>query len=128
VQPGFPLMSVVDLGDVWIEANYKETQVRRLRPGLKAEVRVDTYADRVLHGHVESLEAGSGAAFSLFPPENATGNWVKVVQRIPVKILLDDYRPEEDGPVLRTGMSALATVYPDTVPFLSRLLRFLPGF
>ena len=128
VQPGFPLMAVVDLEDLWVVANFKETQIRHLRPGLKAEIEVDSYAGMTLHGHVESIEAGSGAAFSLFPAENATGNWVKVVQRVPVKLLLDAYRPEPGGPVLRVGMSAVVTVRPEVLPFLPRLFAFLPGF
>jgi membrane fusion protein (multidrug efflux system) len=128
VQPGFPLLSVVDLDDIWVEANYKETQLLRIQRGLQAEIEIDTYPGRSLRGHVDSIEAGSGAAFSLFPPENATGNWVKVVQRIPVKIRLDDYRPQEGGPVLRVGMSTLVAVYPRELPFLPRFFSFLPGF
>ena len=75
--------------EVWITANFKETQLRHMRPGQPAEIRVDAYPNRMLRGHVESIQAGSGARFSLLPPENATGNYVKVVQRVPVKIVLD---------------------------------------
>jgi len=127
VGAGTPLMAVVDLQDLWVEANYKETQLDRIRPGLEALVRVDTFPDRVFHGVVEGLQAGSGAAFSLFPPENATGNWVKVVQRIPVKVLLKPAPGEGDATRLRMGMSAEVTVIPAERPFLSRLFSFLPG-
>jgi membrane fusion protein (multidrug efflux system) len=106
VQPGEPLLAVVDLNDIWVEANFKETQLTRVRPGMRAEVEADTYSDRVFHGHVDSIMGGSGSAFSLFPPENATGNWVKIVQRIPVKIRLDDYPAQGEDMVLRVGMSA----------------------
>ena len=127
VQPGFPLLAVVDLDNVWVKANYKETQLTQIRPGLNAEVELDTYPGRILQGRVESLEAGSGAAFSLFPPENATGNWVKVVQRIPVKVVLDDFSPRESGILLRMGMSTRVTIQLEEKPFLSRFLSFLPG-
>ena len=112
VQPGAPLMAIVDLEDLWVEANYKEIQLEKIRPGQQAEVRLDIYPDQVLHGHVESIHAGTGAAFSLFPPQNATGNWVKIVQRIPVKIVLDGYAPGPDKPPPRVGMSAEVTIYP----------------
>lgn len=128
VQPGFPILSVVDLEDLWIEANFKETQLQHVRPGLRAEIKVDTYPGSILEGHVESIEAGSGAAFSLFPSENASGNWVKVVQRIPTKILLDNHDRNGNGPVLRVGMSTQVAVIPDELPFLPRLFSFLPGF
>lgn len=106
VQPGEPLMAIVDLDDIWVDANFKETQLTRVHPGMKAEVEVDTYPGTVFHGHVESIMGGSGSAFSLFPPENATGNWVKIVQRIPVKIVLDDYlQRRDDRKILRVGMS-----------------------
>ncbi len=128
VQPGFPLMAVVDLEDLWIEANYKETRFDKISPGLKADIHVYAYPGRVFKGRVESIEAGSGAAFSLFPPENATGNWVKVVQRIPVKIVLDEDAGGMDSPRLRLGMSAEVTVFPAEKTFPARLLSFLPGF
>jgi membrane fusion protein (multidrug efflux system) len=110
VQPGQPLLAVVSLTDVWVVANFKETQLGRLRPGLPAEVRVDTFPGRRWTGQVESIAAGTGARFSLLPPENATGNWVKVVQRIPVRIAL---APGDAGNphVLRAGMSAVVTVH-----------------
>jgi membrane fusion protein (multidrug efflux system) len=92
--------------DVWVTANFKETQLARVRPGQAVDIYVDAYPKLVLHGHVYSIQAGSGAAFSLLPPENATGNFVKVVQRVPVKIVLDQ-RPDV---VLGPGMSAVAYV------------------
>jgi membrane fusion protein, multidrug efflux system len=75
---------------VWVVANYKETQLKHMRPGQPVEVRVDAYPQLKLHGHVDSIQAGTGARFSLLPPENATGNYVKVVERVPVKIVLDE--------------------------------------
>jgi membrane fusion protein (multidrug efflux system) len=110
VQVGQPLLAVVSLTDVWVVANFKETQLTRMRPGLPAEVRVDTFADRRWAGRVDSIAAGTGARFSLLPPENATGNWVKVVQRIPVKIALAPGEPGNPH-VLRAGMSAVVTVH-----------------
>jgi membrane fusion protein (multidrug efflux system) len=80
--------------EVWIVANYKETQLRDMRPGQPVEIRIDAYPDRKLTGHVESVQPGSGTAFSLLPAENATGNFVKVVQRVPVKIVVDHWPPE----------------------------------
>jgi len=110
VEAGQPLLAVVPLQDVWVIANFKETQLARVRPGMKARVKVDSFPDRTFSGVVESISAGTGARFSLLPPENATGNWVKVVQRVPVKIVLD--RREFSNPhILRTGMSALVTIF-----------------
>jgi membrane fusion protein (multidrug efflux system) len=108
-QMGQPLLAIVPLHEVWVLANFKETQLARIRPGMAVEVRVDTFSDRVFKGTVDSLAAGTGARFSLLPPENATGNWVKVVQRLPVKITLD---PGQFGNphTLRAGMSAVVTV------------------
>jgi len=102
VQAGETLFSIVPK-KVWVVANYKETQLAHMRPGDPATVRVDAYPQYMFKGHVDSIQAGSGAQFSLFPPENATGNYVKVVQRVPVKILLDD--PSPPGVVLGPGMS-----------------------
>jgi membrane fusion protein, multidrug efflux system len=106
VQPGQPLLALVPLQEVWVLANFKETQLTRIRPGQKAEVRVDSFPGTVFHGTVDSISAGTGSRFSLLPPENATGNWVKVVQRVPVKIVLD---ARANGS-LRAGMSAYVTV------------------
>src|SRR5215813_7787359 len=108
-QMGQPLLAIVPLHEVWVLANFKETQLARIRPGMTAEVRVDTFTDRVFRGKVDSLSAGTGARFSLLPPENATGNWVKVVQRLPVKIRLDPGQFSNPH-TLRAGMSAVVTV------------------
>jgi membrane fusion protein (multidrug efflux system) len=109
VQPGQPLLALVPLRDVWVIANFKETQLTKIRPGQKAEVRVDTFSGTVFTGTVDSISAGTGSRFSLLPPENATGNWVKVVQRVPVKILLDGKSVGNPQP-LRAGMSAYVVV------------------
>ncbi|MBI2203088.1 MAG: HlyD family secretion protein [Candidatus Rokubacteria bacterium] len=109
VQPGQPLMAIVPLHQVWVVANFKETQLARIRPGMKADISVDTYAGKRYVGVVESISAGTGARFSLLPPENATGNWVKVVQRIPVKILLEAHA-HGNPHALRAGMSANVTI------------------
>ncbi|MGH9807184.1 MAG: HlyD family secretion protein, partial [Terriglobia bacterium] len=107
VQVGQPLFAIVS-PQVWVTANFKETQLTDMRPGQPAEVEVDAYPSRALRGHVDSIQAGSGARFSLLPPENATGNFVKVVQRVPVKIVFD----EQPGVprVLGPGMSAVPEV------------------
>jgi membrane fusion protein (multidrug efflux system) len=107
VQVGQALMSLVP-PRVWVIANFKETQLRSMRPGQPATISVDAYEGLQLHGHVDSIQAGSGAAFSLLPPENATGNYVKVVQRVPVKIVLDDQQNLQH--VLGPGMSVVPTV------------------
>ncbi|MEK7224900.1 MAG: HlyD family secretion protein [Bacteroidota bacterium] len=108
VQAGQPLMSVVPLDDIWVVANYKETQLERVKPGQKVEIKVDTYPDKKFRGNVDSIMAGTGSIFSLFPPENATGNYVKVVQRIPVKIIFD--KDSDPGHILRIGMSVESTI------------------
>jgi len=108
IQPGQPLMAVVPLDDPWIVANYKETQLARVRPGQKVRIKVDTYSGKAFEGVVDSIMAGTGAAFSLFPPENATGNYVKVVQRIPVKIVLK--KGTDPDHLLRMGMSVVPTI------------------
>src|SRR5262249_1144146 len=108
VQPGQALMALVPLQKVYIEANYKETQLTHVRVGQPVEIRADIYPDHLYHGKVESLSGGTGAAFSLLPPENATGNWVKVVQRLPVKITLTEPPPPELP--LRVGLSVEASI------------------
>jgi len=108
IREGQPLMAVVPLENVWIVANYKETQLSKVRPGQRVKIKVDTYPGRVFWGRVESIMAGTGAVFSLFPPENATGNYVKVVQRIPVKIILEGNTDPEH--ILRVGMSVVTTI------------------
>ncbi|MBI3988840.1 MAG: HlyD family secretion protein [candidate division NC10 bacterium] len=107
IQPGQPLMAIVSLRDVWIVANFKETQLTHVRTGQKVKITVDTYPGKVFTGTVESIQAGTGARFSLLPPENATGNFVKVVQRIPVKIVLDKH---PNPHILRPGMSVVPTI------------------
>jgi membrane fusion protein (multidrug efflux system) len=106
VQAGQPLMSIVNLDDIWVTANYKETQLERMKVGQRATIHVDAY-NRDYKGHVDSIGGGTGARFSLLPPENATGNYVKVVQRVPVKIV---FEPGQDLGGLRPGMSVVTTV------------------
>jgi membrane fusion protein (multidrug efflux system) len=89
VQPGQPLLALVT-GEVWVTANFKENQIGKLKPGEAVEIKVDAYPDKIFKAHVDSLQAGTGARFSLLPAENATGNYVKVVQRVPVKIVFDE--------------------------------------
>lgn len=109
IQPGQPLMTLVPPpSDLYVTANFKETQLEDVRVGQKAEIRADIYPGTVLHAHVDSISMGTGAAFALLPPENATGNWVKVVQRVPVKLVLDE-PPPADKP-LRIGLSVEAAV------------------
>jgi membrane fusion protein (multidrug efflux system) len=108
VQAGQPLMAVVSMRDLSIVANYKETQIHSVKPGLPVRIRVDALPDREFTGKVQSVMAGTGSAFSLFPPENASGNYIKVVQRIPVKIVLDPNQGAEE--LLRVGMSVNPTI------------------
>lgn len=110
VQPGQPLIMLVPLKtpQLWIQANYKETQLNHVYIGQPAKIKVDTYAGVEFKGRVDSIMAGTGAAFSLLPPENATGNWVKVVQRIPVKIVL--IPPFPANRPLRLGMSTEVSI------------------
>jgi membrane fusion protein (multidrug efflux system) len=108
VQAGQPLMSLVNLDDAYVVANFKETRIGRLKKGQKVTIRIDSYAGKKFDGTLDSIMAGTGAAFTLFPPENASGNYVKVVQRIPVKITFDDI--EEVQPLLRIGMSVVPTI------------------
>jgi membrane fusion protein (multidrug efflux system) len=103
VEPGDQVMSVVADTGMWIEANLKETQLTHVRVGQLVRIEVDTYPDLIWNGTVESISQATGAEFSILPPQNATGNWVKVVQRIPVRILVD---MRSDSPPLRAGMSA----------------------
>jgi membrane fusion protein (multidrug efflux system) len=108
LQAGQPLMAVVSLDNLSVIANYKETEVEHIRPGQPVDIKVDSYPGRVFKGKVDSIMAGTGVSFSLFPPENATGNFVKVVQRIPVKIALDPGADKDH--ILRIGMSVEPTV------------------
>ena len=109
VQTGQPLLALVQIGDVWVTANFKETQLKDMRAGQRATIDVDAFGGRELTGKVDSIAGATGARFSLLPPENATGNFVKVVQRVPVKIILDAGQDADHR--LRPGMSVTATVY-----------------
>jgi membrane fusion protein (multidrug efflux system) len=110
VQPGQEMMKIIPLdeADLWVTANFKETQLKNIKPGLPAEIAVDANG-KTYKGHVDSIAGGSGALFSLLPPENATGNYVKVVQRIPVKIVFD--KGQAKGHELRPGMSVVPKVW-----------------
>jgi len=107
VQIGQPVLSIADVDDVWVTANFKENQLQQVRPGQKVVIRVDAYA-RDYTGRVDSVAGASGARYSLLPPENATGNYVKVVQRLPVKIVLDPGQNSDH--LLRLGMSVTPKV------------------
>ena len=107
VQPGQALLTLVPLKDIWVTANFKETQLRHMKPGQKVQISVDTYG-RTFHGYVESIAAATGEKYSLLPPENATGNYVKVVQRIPVRLRFN--RGQDPNHLLRPGMSVTVTV------------------
>ncbi len=108
VQTGQPLLTIAELDGVWVTANFKESQLQRVRPGQRVSINVDAY-DRDYAGRVESIAGASGARYSLLPPENATGNFVKVVQRVPVKIMLDP--GQNNDRLLRLGMSVTPKVY-----------------
>jgi membrane fusion protein, multidrug efflux system len=110
VSRGQPLMAVVPLdpANLWVTANFKETQLTDVKPGQKVTLKVDTFPGVTINGRVDSIMSGTGAAFSLFPPENASGNFVKVVQRVPVKIVFDD---KSDLPALRIGLSVVPTIH-----------------
>jgi membrane fusion protein (multidrug efflux system) len=103
-----PLFALIGSAQFWIDANFKETELEDIRPGDRAEIKVDSYPHRVFHGRVDSVSGGSGTAFSLLPAQNATGNWVKVTQRVPVRIMVTD--PDPRYP-LRIGTSAEVTVH-----------------
>ena len=107
VTPGQSLMTVVPLSEVWVTANLKETQLEGVGPGDAAEIEIDAYPGLTFHGHVESISPATGAQFSLLPPENATGNFTKVVQRVPVRVRLDGDNPDVE---LRPGMSTVVTI------------------
>jgi membrane fusion protein (multidrug efflux system) len=108
VQPGQPLLAVVDVTRVWVIANYKETQLAHVRPGQRASIAVDTHPGLALRARVDSIQSGTGSRFTLLPPENASGNFVKVVQRIPVKLVLE---PGQNGHALLVpGMSVVPVI------------------
>ena len=109
VQPGQSLLSIIPLGTVWVDANFKENQLRNLRIGQPVEVKSDLYGnDSIFHGKVSGIAAGTGAAFALLPAQNASGNWIKVIQRVPVRITLDQKEVEQHP--LRVGLSTEVTV------------------
>jgi membrane fusion protein (multidrug efflux system) len=108
VQAGTPAFAVIEEGNWWVDANFKETDLGRIKPGQKATIVLDMYPGTTLDGVVESISAGSGATFSVLPPENATGNWVKVTQRFPVRVKITS-TPDAEKP-LRMGASATVTV------------------
>ncbi|MDE2342617.1 MAG: HlyD family secretion protein [Betaproteobacteria bacterium] len=107
VNAASPLFALVSARNVWVEANFRETDLARMHPGQPAAVEIDAYPGRKFHGRVQSLSPGTGSSFSLLPPENATGNWVKVVQRLPVRISIDDADPHKP---LQAGLSATVDV------------------
>ena len=106
---------MIGTNDIWIEANYKETELTRVMPGQKVEIKVDTYPGYTWQGEVESISPATGSEFSILPAQNATGNWVKVVQRIAVKIKIDHQDKEPD---LRAGMSTNVTIDTGTYPHM----------
>jgi len=108
VQAGTPAFAVIEDSNWWVDANFKETDLGRIKPGQKATISLDMYPGMTLDGVVESISAGSGATFSVLPPENATGNWVKVTQRFPVRVRITS-TPDPDNP-LRLGASATVTI------------------
>jgi membrane fusion protein, multidrug efflux system len=113
-------LSMLVPDEIWVVANYKETQLDRMRPGQPVDMEIDAYPERDFHGHVDSVQPGSGTAFSLLPAENATGNYVKIVQRVPVKLILDN--PPADVS-LGPGMSVVPTVRVDPSPSLYERLK-----
>ena len=118
-QPGTGLTMFVP-DDIWVWANFKETQLDHMRPGQKVTLEIDAYPERDVHGHVASVQPGSGTAFSLLPAENATGNYVKIVQRVPVKLVVDDLPTDI---ALGPGMSVDPTVRVDPRPSLLERLE-----
>ena len=106
VSPALPICAIVPKNGAWIVANYKETQLNKIKIGDKVKISIDAYPSKTFYGHVKSIQYGTGEVFSLFPPQNASGNWIKVVQRVPVKIVFDK-TPEVP---LRVGMSATTVV------------------
>jgi membrane fusion protein (multidrug efflux system) len=106
--------------DIWVWANFKETQLDYMRPRQRVTLEIDAYPERIIHGHVASVQPGSGTAFSLLPAQNATGNYVKIVQRVPVKLVLDDLPSDV---ALGPGMSVIPTVRVDPAPSLLERLE-----
>jgi membrane fusion protein (multidrug efflux system) len=108
---GAVVFSLISVDDIWVEANFKETQITYMRPGQRVKIKIDAYSDVKFEGKVNSLTPGTGSSFSLLPPENATGNWVKIVQRVPVRITISNWSdfPPNTFLVL-SGLSATVTV------------------
>jgi len=126
IAAGAPVLSVIDDQTPWVEANPKETEITYLRVGQKATISVDSFPDHVFHGTVQSVSPGTGAQFSILPPQNASGNWVKVVQRVPVRIVFDK---GQDTHLLRAGMSVVVDIdtHHSRIPaFLSAYAKDLP--
>ncbi|MCG8547401.1 MAG: HlyD family secretion protein [Alphaproteobacteria bacterium] len=128
VTRGRPVFSVVGWDEIWIEANLKETELTHVNEGQMAEITVDAYPDVVWKARVSSIAPATGAEFSILPPQNATGNWVKVVQRVPVRLEIDD---EQAGPPLRAGMSVIVTIdtqhQRDLPPIVARAVALIKG-
>jgi membrane fusion protein, multidrug efflux system len=127
VAPGAPLLAVIPLENVWVDANFKEVQLKRMRAGQPVIVRTDLYGHQVsYHGHLAGIAAGSGNAFALLPPQNASGNWIKIVQRLPVRILLDPQELKEHP--LRIGLSTTVRVdlHDTSGPLMSTAVRNVP--
>jgi len=130
VAPGTPLMAVVPLHEVWIDANFKETQLNSMRIGQPVEIRADTYGSKVTYkAKVQSLGVGTGSAFSLLPAQNATGNWIKIVQRVPVRVFFTDPKQLEEHP-LRIGLSTKVEVnlHDQSGPLLAKQAPSQPAF
>jgi membrane fusion protein, multidrug efflux system len=107
IRTGQPLLAIVPQ-EIWVVANFKETQLKHMKPGQPVTIKVDAYSGKTLKGHVDSIQAGTGSVFSLLPPENATGNYIKVVQRVPVKIVFDE--DANNMKTLSPGMSVIPVV------------------
>jgi membrane fusion protein, multidrug efflux system len=114
VQAGTPALALVEDGDWWVDANFKETDLGRIKPGQKATIKIDMYPGAIFDGTVKSISPGSGAIFSVLPPENATGNWVKVTQRFPVRITITS--PRDPNRPLRAGASSTVTIDTTSTP------------
>ncbi|MDF2781405.1 MAG: hemolysin [Geminicoccaceae bacterium] len=120
LEEGEPAFSIINPATTWIEANLKETQLAHVRVGQRVEIEVDAYPDEVWHGEVDSISPATGAEFALIPPQNATGNWVKVVQRLPVRIAV---HPVEGQPPLRAGMTVKVTIDTEVEPEAAELAK-----
>jgi membrane fusion protein (multidrug efflux system) len=118
VTAGRPVLAIVDPTDLWVEANFKETDLEYVRAGQPVEVELDTYSHRVWQGKVESISQATGAEFAVLPPQNASGNWVKVVQRVTVRVRIER---RADDPPLRAGMSATVKIDTGDRPLRERL-------